>query len=1375
MFRPFLLLCLITAMFAAETVPLVASYAMEPEGKDAQILADGGGGKRHGKLLDGAVFADGGHTGKALRLGGGTARAQLPQDPMFDALVGNFTVTMWVKPERRPDGDLTHLVTKRSQWWMAKPFAIEWLGDGTLQMSTHDGAWRNPRGGSLPAGEWHHLAISGKRGGRMALSLDGTEVIGQDMPRSLTRNGEPFVLGFEPAGNFQGGNYKPYIGLIDDVHFYATALDATQLRADMAGTLATRPATAADLPKRQLESVPPAEVTAAPAADAPLVCELVFERKPVARGMWYEQAATDLEEITADGKKVDAVVCKGGSAPAVAYARSLRLAITDPRFRDGRMPVVDVAVEYSHPFNSGVYLLADTARGPQTIANSWGGSDGLRIMRGELDDARFSSTDSGAPDGEVKPDGFDLRINGYSGDMRIRRVTVTGYDLAKDPDWKRLLKLQGIGAPAREVFAFATGEPIRLDWRFRNLATVPAETSWKWRIADRNGRELATGTSTGACTPGKELTITTQAASTGLPFGIYEATLSLSAKRVSGPVEVFTRTVTVALGSTASLGKAAPGEFLYGLDVVLGGCWGNPRYLEWARWMGVDIIRAGADMGEYDKAMPIFRREHLQVMPMPEARYDADAGRRAQMVTEAAEQAARVAKAHPDIIWWEIGNEPDLGFYSGPIEDYAVGMAAIAKVIRGANPKSMPMNGGLSFFGDEGTRRSRKLVEIADTTNLGVLAYHGHGPLLTPEREAWERMRAVTNEFGKGTMTLVETESGVAAGRSSQQEDIQARTVVAKMVYAQGHGMPLFMFFRLHFEDADSYGMLYDEQQPRPSVLAYRALVERTRGLRCAPALDLGDKGLHAYPFAAGTRRCLVLWLDRAETVSTSVSLGASAKVLRDLKASDLYGNQLPTPPLAGPVATINVTEQPLFFSWDGAADGFPVIAPPPLRLEGCEVASGTPGNLRFIVRNADSNVMKGEVRVKISSRVPVTPASFTLPVQAAAGAEATVQQVLTVGASPTTVAWPQVWTVFAGLPEAATDPTRYRDIPTAIEGTDAKAHAARLQDGRLELARLAGGFQERRGALCFAMIDSPTATTIEVGAGADWWMEWAVNGERVYSTMNGGNGSGFHVGDHRFPVKLKAGRNLLAVRVLSGSQGFVLACGGPEELRALDPKAADRVDAELVVGSVVVARSAQSLQLLLPLPTAPAGGRQALAATSPLAVLNEPEVDNLFMKHPDNSRWWHGEDDCSARIWATADASSLQVVVAVRDDAHRAAGPGAGMAERDCVQVGVQATGEAQPRVWTAAQVDGKPMASLVAKPGVADPAMRVTVERDEASHITWYTLNLDRRGMAAGPLRLNVRVVDDDAGYTKQYANWRGGLGATIDASLWRRFLLP
>jgi len=100
-------------------------------------------------------------------------------------------------------------------------------------------------------------------------------------------------------------------------------------------------------------------------------------------------------------------------------------------------------------------------------------------------------------------------------------------------------------------------------------------------------------------------------------------------------------------------------------------------------------------------------------------------------------------------------------------------------------------------------------------------------------------------------------------------------------------------------------------------------------------------------------------------------------------------------------------------------------------------------------------------------------------------------------------------------------------------------------------LGALCGGKEVGKTVCLLATLDAEKEGEVRFGAGADWWMKWWVNGEAVYDTLQEGNGawppSVLH---HVFTARLKAGRNLLAVKVVSGSGSFALAAGGPQERR---------------------------------------------------------------------------------------------------------------------------------------------------------------------------------------------------------------------------------
>jgi len=154
---------------------------------------------------------------------------------------------------------------------------------------------------------------------------------------------------------------------------------------------------------------------------------------------------------------------------------------------------------------------------------------------------------------------------------------------------------------------------------------------------------------------------------------------------------------------------------------------------------------------------------------------------------------------------------------------------------------------------------------------------------------------------------------------------------------------------------------------------------------------------------------------------------------------------------------------------------------------------------------------------------------------------------------------FPQVWTVFgpAGKGDPEPDFAGMTDIPAelVVAGNRLAAKQAVFAENCLELGallddRLYKGPGTEAGYLLAELVVDKDME-VEFGAGADYWMKWWINGEVVCDTLALGNNGALSIVNHRFPVRLKAGRNLIAVQVVNGDGGFGLSAGGPRELRA--------------------------------------------------------------------------------------------------------------------------------------------------------------------------------------------------------------------------------
>lgn len=116
------------------------------------------------------------------------------------------------------------------------------------------------------------------------------------------------------------------------------------------------------------------------------------------------------------------------------------------------------------------------------------------------------------------------------------------------------------------------------------------------------------------------------------------------------------------------------------------------------------------------------------------------------------------------------------------------------------------------------------------------------------------------------------------------------------------------------------------------------------------------------------------------------------------------------------------------------------------------------------------------------------------------------------------------------------------------------------------------------------------------------------------------------------FKAQIKKGGNLLAVRVNSGSGGFRLVSGGPDEVAAARRERSGGRDAlivELVRGDRSLAREPVLVEVLRPLERltgAPDWNSLAIDG-------QHGPVTNLFIAQPEASRHYHGANDLAAHV----------------------------------------------------------------------------------------------------------------------------------------------
>ncbi len=896
--------------------------------------------------------------------------------------------------------------------------------------------------------------------------------------------------------------------------------------------------------------------------------------------------------------------------------------------------------------------------------------------------------------------------------------------------------------------------------------------------------------------PGASFPLTLRFDTRAWPLGPYRGTLRLAGQAKSAK-DVLTRDFSLGVISSTALDKARPGEFLYGLDSANTDIYPvhGPGSMAFYRLMGVDILRSLYEKGMHEniddvgKVLATLSAENLQGMLWCPPPVDHDLSQRERAMkdkTAFLEEVTRRygGKGPGKLHFFELGNEPDMTFfYPSPMSDYAQAYDEMYDAIkRGAKDAHLApddtvvMNGGLAFAGMEGNQRATEFIKIVDPQRLDSIAYHGHGPGIQAERSAYERVHAIAAAVGKTGHPFIETESGYN-GIDRRGFDEQARTVIEKMVYAQSQKEPFLMFFRLYME-GDSptdkgYGLTSNLTEPKPVLLAYRSLVERLRHQAFQRTLDLSGKGglagLDGFLFAekdasggATGRKTLVLFAEEPVQQEIRLQLDADSTKVADVKLYDRYGNAVAVPEQKGSRVVVLVGVDPVYLTWQSSGDASKVESlPPMLSVAGQEpLLTGATNKVTVNVRNDGTQSVEATVTLKASCRLPTQASPPERRVEVPPGK--TVPAVFDVRVAPANqpLRLPKWWKVFTDVRMDGAALEKIAAMPDDLPGAEGKSVGQFVwtDDHRLDFAQVAGGYAEKRPALAFTYLDVAKAQQLSCAANADWWMAWYVNGTKVYDTLDVGNVHG-SMADHTFNLPLRKGRNLIAVLVLSGSGGWKLDFGGPKELE-MAVTAGQDPDHLTVIGK---REGARDEQIVVPFPLQesipslssadPSDELSEWETLEPLTVLDGSSVNNLWVKEPDQSRWYKGKKDLSARLWLRQSGTTLQFYASVTDDVLVEAASPAALAQGDSLHLVVADDSGRVILDVLGGLVGGRPVLSP-SLPGVIFHAVRVEAP-GTASH-TDYRLEIPRSLLGSQARRWNVSLLDNDANVLKQTLDW-------------------
>lgn len=212
-------------------------------------------------------------------------------------------------------------------------------------------------------------------------------------------------------------------------------------------------------------------------------------------------------------------------------------------------------------------------------------------------------------------------------------------------------------------------------------------------------------------------------------------------------------------------------------------------------------------------------------------------------------------------------------------------------------------------------------------------------------------------------------------------------------------------------------------------------------------------------------------------------------------------------------------------------------------------------------------------------------------------------------------------WKVFFNV----VPPESFASVPSTmsgVAGNQVKPQSVRLVNDSINLGGLVGGiFKTKDCAVIFKEFQCDKNGILRLGFAADYWFEIYLNGKCLQKERDNGTNK-FTANNLIIDLPVKTGRNVLAVKVLAGTKGWMLICGKPT-IKTVVYKAGS--DWKVVDMSSIVVRENSALDLSSFLSDAPAGkyGRAIVGTGGFLAFENQPDRPIRLTGYGDSLAMW--------------------------------------------------------------------------------------------------------------------------------------------------------
>ncbi|NPV46159.1 MAG: hypothetical protein HPY69_04320 [Armatimonadetes bacterium] len=251
-----------------------------------------------------------------------------------------------------------------------------------------------------------------------------------------------------------------------------------------------------------------------------------------------------------------------------------------------------------------------------------------------------------------------------------------------------------------------------------------------------------------------------------------------------------------------------------------------------------------------------------------------------------------VTRYRQDIRYWEVWNEPNIGFFHGTITQYVDMLKAAAIVARRANPGCHIVFGGTAGVD---CRFLERCYELGAAPYFDVMAVHPYQWGRTfDDRWHMQKVQAVRSLMAQQETVAKPiwfTEIGWSTNEGVTPED-QARLLVQAFVSSlalRDLGVAKVFWFCVKDWGGPGHGLFADDGSRKPAFKAYQSMTRELEGL--VPHSRLVADQARGYLFADPRHQrapVLVYWSPGLETASLRLP------PLGDVTQVDLYGTEEP-------------------------------------------------------------------------------------------------------------------------------------------------------------------------------------------------------------------------------------------------------------------------------------------------------------------------------------------------------------------------------------------------------------------------------------------------------------------------------------------------